>query len=55
MMKRHSRPLYFVIALLPFAGGGAYAQNPENGQRLSERWCAGCHAINASSKSRAAP
>jgi mono/diheme cytochrome c family protein len=56
MMIRHSRPFYFLIALLSFAaGGGAYAQNPENGQRLSERFCAGCHAIDASSKSRGAP
>jgi mono/diheme cytochrome c family protein len=56
MMKRYPRLLDLSIALcLLAAGTAAQAQNPENGQRLSERFCAGCHAINASSKSRGAP
>jgi mono/diheme cytochrome c family protein len=34
------------VALTFFAGiGAAVAQNVENGQRLSERWCSQCHAI----------
>jgi len=56
MMKRHSRLLDLSIALfLLAASSAAQAHNPENGQRLSERFCAGCHAIDASSKSRGAP
>jgi mono/diheme cytochrome c family protein len=34
------------IALMLMAGiGAARAQNLDNGRRLSERWCAECHAI----------
>ena len=34
------------MALALFAGNVvSLAQNIENGQRLSERWCVGCHAI----------
>jgi cytochrome c len=40
--------LYLALALL---GGNAagFAQDIEHGQRLSERWCSECHAIEASS------
>jgi mono/diheme cytochrome c family protein len=55
MMKRYPRLPGLFIALLLAATGMAHAQNAENGQRLSERWCAGCHAIDASSKAKAAP
>ncbi len=27
----------------------AFAQNTENGRRLSERWCSECHAIGSAS------
>jgi mono/diheme cytochrome c family protein len=38
--------LYLSIALTFFGGSGAaFAQNAENGKRLSERWCSECHAI----------
>jgi mono/diheme cytochrome c family protein len=37
--------LYFAIALL--GSTATSAQDLENGQRLSERWCASCHAIGA--------
>jgi mono/diheme cytochrome c family protein len=40
--------LYVAMALALFGGNAAsLAQNTENGQRLSERWCVGCHAIGA--------
>lgn len=36
------------VALILFGGVPAtFAQNAENGERLSERWCAGCHAIRS--------
>lgn len=35
----------FAIAL--FGSTATSAQDLENGQRLSERWCASCHAIGA--------
>lgn len=55
-MKRYSRLLHFFIVLLPFSAcGGAYAQNLENGQRLSERWCAECHTIGTAPGKREAP
>jgi mono/diheme cytochrome c family protein len=53
---RQAVPLFFAaVALAPFGNaGGAFAQNIENGRRLSERWCAECHAIAAvPGKSRA--
>jgi mono/diheme cytochrome c family protein len=50
-------PRAFSVALaLTLSGilGGASAQNADNGRRLSERWCAECHAISpAPGKSRA--
>ena len=37
---------YLAVALALFASAGeAFAQNVENGRRLSERWCTECHAI----------
>ena len=40
--------LCVAMALALFGGTAAsLAQNIENGQRLSERWCVGCHAIGA--------
>jgi mono/diheme cytochrome c family protein len=35
----------FSVALALFEGHTAFAQDIQNGQRLSERWCAECHAI----------
>ena len=38
--------LHLFVALILFGGiQAALAQNSENGRRLSERWCSGCHAI----------
>jgi mono/diheme cytochrome c family protein len=38
----------FSVALALFEGDiAAFAQDIENGQRLSERWCAECHAIGS--------
>jgi mono/diheme cytochrome c family protein len=38
--------LYLFVALTLFGGIKAtYAQNVENGRRLSERWCSECHAV----------
>lgn len=34
------------VALALFEGHIAFAQDIENGRRLSERWCAECHAID---------
>jgi len=33
------------LALTFLASAATYAQDDENGRRLSERWCAACHAI----------
>jgi mono/diheme cytochrome c family protein len=47
--------LQLSAALALFGGSPtALAQDIENGQRLSERWCSGCHAIGpaAPAKSR---
>lgn len=45
MMNQCPRLLYLSVAIALFTGSGAVAQNAENGQRLSERWCSQCHAI----------
>jgi mono/diheme cytochrome c family protein len=37
--------LSLAIALTLLAGNETTAQDVENGLRLSERWCSGCHAI----------
>jgi mono/diheme cytochrome c family protein len=45
--KQYPQLSYSLVAifLLGSAGHG-YAQNLENGRRLSERWCTGCHAVD---------
>jgi mono/diheme cytochrome c family protein len=46
MVNRSPWLLYFCIGVSLLAGSGAAdGQNAENGRRLSERWCAECHAI----------
>jgi mono/diheme cytochrome c family protein len=46
-MNQYPQVLYLSAALALFAGiAAASAQNLENGRRLSERWCAECHAID---------
>lgn len=41
--------LHVYVALVLFGGiQAACAQNAENGARLSQRWCSGCHAIGSS-------
>jgi mono/diheme cytochrome c family protein len=36
------------VVLILFGGISAtFAQNAENGERLSKRWCSGCHAIGS--------
>lgn len=40
--------LYLCVALMLFGETQAsFAQNAENGRRLSERWCSECHAIGS--------
>jgi mono/diheme cytochrome c family protein len=40
--------LHISVALILFGGIQAtFAQDAENGERLSERWCSGCHAIGS--------
>jgi len=46
IMNQYPQLLCLSVALTLFGEvGAASAQNPENGRRLSERWCAECHAI----------
>lgn len=46
IMRRYPQLLYPAVALALFGSvTAAPAQNLENGRRLSERWCAECHAI----------
>ena len=41
-----SHPTLSLAIGLTFLGSAAtYAQDVENGQRLSQRWCTACHAI----------
>jgi mono/diheme cytochrome c family protein len=48
MMNRYPQILCLSVALTLFGGAGAtFAQNLENGRRLSERWCSECHAIGS--------
>jgi mono/diheme cytochrome c family protein len=53
------RLLTFILAITLFVPVGiqpTFAQNVENGRRLSERWCSACHAIgSASDKFNRAP
>lgn len=58
IMNPCARRLCLSITLILFAGvGAASAQNLDNGRRLSERWCAECHAIGPapSKRNRARP
>jgi mono/diheme cytochrome c family protein len=55
MMKPCARVLAAALVLLE-SGGAVLAQNLENGQRLSERWCGECHDVGTvPGKSRGAP
>lgn len=49
--------LHVYAALILFAGSQmAWAQNAENGARLSRRWCSECHAIGSpTDRSRGIP
>ena len=47
IMNRYPQALCLSAALALAGAGVAYAQNIENGRRLSERWCAECHAIGS--------
>jgi mono/diheme cytochrome c family protein len=42
---------------LALCGGGAatFAQDVENGRRVSERWCSECHAIDPGKSGRTLP
>jgi len=47
-MKQYLAILHLSVALTLLAGCAmAFAQNAENGRRLSERWCSECHALDA--------
>ncbi len=51
---RSMKQMMRVVAVLAAElSGTALAQNVENGQRLSERWCAACHAIGPAAPRRA--
>jgi mono/diheme cytochrome c family protein len=54
-MKQYPQAVCLSAALVLAGAGVAFAQNLENGRRLSERWCAECHAIDPADKSRRAP
>jgi mono/diheme cytochrome c family protein len=50
IMNWYRRLLYLAVALTLFGTvTAAFARNLENGRRLSERWCAECHAIGPAS------
>jgi mono/diheme cytochrome c family protein len=47
IMTQYPQLLYLALTLPLFGGvGEAMAQNAENGRRLAEQWCSGCHAID---------
>jgi mono/diheme cytochrome c family protein len=47
-MNRYPQVLCLAVVLSLFGGiATTLAQNVENGLRLSERWCSGCHAIGS--------
>jgi len=47
-LNQYRQRFYLSVALALFGGAtAAFAQNLENGRRLSERWCSQCHAIGA--------
>lgn len=47
---RLQRLFWGLMGLQLFVFGAAEAANPENGQLLAERWCAGCHTISRNHK-----
>ena len=52
-MNQYKQVLCVSAALALFGGiGAALAQDVANGQRLSERWCAECHAIGPAPNKR---
>lgn len=47
-MKQHLSFLHLSVPLALLGGvAAAFAQNADNGRRLSERWCSECHALEA--------
>src|SRR5689334_18891469 len=42
-----------VLALAVAAAGPVRAADPDAGQRLAQRWCAGCHAVGAGRQAEA--
>lgn len=45
-MNRSRQKLTLAVVFALFGNlDGAFAQNVDNGRRLSERWCVECHAI----------
>ena len=49
-LNQYRRLFYLSVALtLLGSATAAFAQNLENGRRLSERWCSQCHAIGSGS------
>jgi mono/diheme cytochrome c family protein len=57
IVKRSWRKLCYAVGFALLGSlNGAFAQDIDNGRRLSERWCVGCHAIGPGRvKSRAQP
>jgi mono/diheme cytochrome c family protein len=51
------RQVFRLAAALAFfeSSAAVYAQNLENGRRLSERWCSECHAIGPAARVHRAP
>jgi len=45
---RHIRHGLIVVAAL--ATAPAYAADPDNGERLAQRWCAACHVVSATQR-----
>jgi mono/diheme cytochrome c family protein len=46
-LNQYRRLFCLSVALALLGSAAAFAQNLENGRRLSERWCSQCHAIGA--------
>jgi len=42
---RHGLIVAAVLAITP-----AYAADPDNGERLAQRWCAACHVVSATQR-----
>jgi mono/diheme cytochrome c family protein len=45
---RHVRHGFIVAAALVMTP--AYAADPDNGERLAQRWCAACHVVSATQR-----